>query len=115
MKGQEEGDMSSNEKGELDGQKTVLPITYQSNLTLCVMTPMVPDPILHYASRGKCGGPGHVPRDRDGDEGHTSNDMKSMLHHQGSGGTWRGTVSKQARGRAARVRRRADWGRGGNE
>jgi hypothetical protein len=51
MKGQE-GDMSGNEKGELDGQKTVLPITYQSNLTLRVTTPTVPDPILRYASGG---------------------------------------------------------------
>jgi hypothetical protein len=51
MKGQE-GDMSGNEKGELDGQKTVLTITYQSNLTLRVTTPTVPDPILRYASGG---------------------------------------------------------------
>jgi hypothetical protein len=44
--------MSGNGKGEPDGQNTVLPITYQSNLTLHVTTPTVPDPILHYASGG---------------------------------------------------------------
>jgi hypothetical protein len=67
------------------------------------------------SERGERGGPGRVPRDGDDDEGHKVNDMKTMLHHQGSGGTRRGTVSKRARGRAARVRRRADRGRGGNE
>jgi hypothetical protein len=44
--------MSSNEKGEPDEQKTVLLITYQSNLTLHVTTPTVPDPILRYVSGG---------------------------------------------------------------
>jgi hypothetical protein len=33
------------------------------------------------------GGPGRVPRDRDDDEGRTVNDMKTILRHQGSGGT----------------------------
>jgi hypothetical protein len=81
-------DMSGNEKGELDGQETVLPTTYQSNLTLRVTTPTVPDPILRYAS-GERGGPGRVPRDRDGDEGRTANDMKTILRHHGLGGTRR--------------------------
>jgi hypothetical protein len=47
--------------------------------------------------RGERGGPGRVPRDRDGDEGRTANDMKTILRHQGSGGTPGGTVSKRAR------------------
>jgi hypothetical protein len=41
MKAQEEGVMSGNEKGEPDEQKTVVPITYQSSLTLRVATPTV--------------------------------------------------------------------------
>jgi hypothetical protein len=39
MHGPEEGDMSGNKKGELDGQGTVIPITYSSSLTLRVTTP----------------------------------------------------------------------------
>jgi hypothetical protein len=60
-------------------------------------------------------GPGRVPRDRADGEGRTANIMQSDLRRQGLEVRGDGTVSGRARVGAARVRRRAGRGRGGNE
>jgi hypothetical protein len=65
--------------------------------------------------RGERGGPERVPRDRDGDEGRTANDMKTILLHQGSGGTRRRYGVETSACSGGESTRLADRGRCGNE
>jgi hypothetical protein len=67
--GQEEGDMSGNEKGEPDGHVLI-------ELDIACHDADGARSSSRYAS-------GRVPRNRDGDGGRTANDMKSMLRHRG--------------------------------
>jgi hypothetical protein len=115
MKGQEEGDMSGN--GNRGTKRTCNGATDHVLVELDIACRDANGTKSNCALRERAGrsGPRRVPRGRADGEGRTANVMLSDLRRQGLEVRGGGVVSGRAPVGAARVRRRAGRGRGGNE